>query len=165
MVRQIRSRRAGGSARIVERLQSWQRGGGARTNTLGAPAVAKPTNPKENKTFQILEATRSMFRHTKQMNTTSHVQKLRSWRVHFSWFQYITVFGSNGTGVPDSGKNPLFFPYLFLPVSLSLRNTWYQVGLIPWAEDEPVSFVLRCLVHPLRGWPGLTTAGTRRQTA
>ena len=45
LVRQLSSRRAGGSARIVERLQSWQRGGGATTNTLGAPAVAQLTKP------------------------------------------------------------------------------------------------------------------------
>ena len=35
--------RAGGSATMVERLQSWQRGGGIRTNTLGALAVVEQT--------------------------------------------------------------------------------------------------------------------------
>ena len=45
LVRQKSSRRASG--RIVKRLQSWQRGGGApeQINTLGAPAVAKLTKP------------------------------------------------------------------------------------------------------------------------
>ena len=41
----ITSRRAGGSARIVKRPQSLQREGGARTNTLGTPAVAKLAEP------------------------------------------------------------------------------------------------------------------------
>ena len=72
----IISCRAGGSAWMVEKLQSWKRGGGgARTNTLGAPAVAKDRKPgdplqvqvdsvvsEENSTIQILEATRLMSR-------------------------------------------------------------------------------------------------------
>lgn len=37
------------------------------------------------------------------MFVISHGQKHRSWRVCFTWFQYVTAFGSNGTGVTDFG--------------------------------------------------------------
>lgn len=47
LVPQITSRRAGGFEPIVDRLPSWQRGAGARTNTLGAPTVAKLTKPSD----------------------------------------------------------------------------------------------------------------------
>ena len=38
----------------------------------------------------------------------SHGQKCRPWRVLFTWFRYVTVFGLNGTGVPDFGKYPIY---------------------------------------------------------
>ena len=42
-----------GSTRIVERLQSWQRVGGARTSTLGVPAVAELMKPGDPLWVQV----------------------------------------------------------------------------------------------------------------
>ena len=49
----IISCRAGGSARVVDKLQSCQQGEGARINTLGAPAVAKQTKPGDSLQAQV----------------------------------------------------------------------------------------------------------------
>ena len=42
----------------------------------------------------------------------------------FDWFQYLTVFGSNGTGVPVFGKNPFRDTWCVL---LFLRYDEYRV--------------------------------------
>ena len=100
LVRPNASRRAGACSRIVVRRQSWTRGGGTKTNTLSAPAVAqvsKPgdplqiqvepvvSTPYKQKTVQILEATRSVFR--RNIDCTRPETPLR--RVFSPWFHSV----------------------------------------------------------------------------
>ena len=53
LVRQDNSCRAGGSARTVSKIYTCQRGGVARVNTLGGPAVANQTKPISSDSLQV----------------------------------------------------------------------------------------------------------------
>ena len=95
-----------------------------------------PIYLKENKNIQILEATRSMLKRI-FFFVISHGQKHRSWRVLFTWFQYVTVFGSNEAGVSNFGFCPL------LNISTStwyIRSTWYTVN----GDIKPRTAVVGC---------------------